>query len=119
MKYLLMYLKGEKPLAAGTTKSPAKLAKKKSESPKKKRTCKPDGDLIHKPRCVKLKSTMNARTKLQAHDIMKFTSNQNMCEFMEFVIEHMHFTEKMVYNTIWIGDLVEQSVRYTNLEQFV
>ena len=31
----------------------------------------------------------------------------------------MHFTEKMVYNTIWIGDLVEQSVRYTNLEQFV
>ena len=117
IKHLLMYLKGEKPLPAATSKSPAKVANKKSESPKKKRKCK--NDEAHKPRCMKLKSTMNARTKFQRYDIMKFTSNQNMCEFLEFMIEHMHFTEKMVYNTIWIGDLVEQSIRYTNLEEFV
>ena len=30
----------------------------------------------------------------------------------------MKFTEMMIYNTIWIGDVVEQSIRYTNLEQF-
>jgi len=30
----------------------------------------------------------------------------------------MLFTEKMIYNTVWIGDLVEQSIRHSNLEQF-
>ena len=39
-----------------------------------------------------------------------------MGEFMEFLVEHMKFTEKMIYDTIWIGDLVEQSIRFSNLE---
>ena len=41
-----------------------------------------------------------------------------MAEFLEFLLQHMLFTEKMIYNTVWIGDVVEQSIRHTNMEQF-
>lgn len=40
-----------------------------------------------------------------------------MTKFMEFLVKHMEFTEKIMYFTIIIGDIVEQSIRYTNLEQ--
>lgn len=41
-----------------------------------------------------------------------------MGEFMQFLAEHLSFTEKMIHLTILIGDLVEQSIRYTNLAEF-
>ena len=41
-----------------------------------------------------------------------------MGEFMQFLAEHLSFTEKMIHLTILIGDLVEQSIRYTNLQEF-
>ena len=50
--------------------------------------------------------------------MLKFASADNMAEFLEFLLQHMLFTEKMIYNTVWIGDVVEQSIRYSNIEQF-
>ena len=37
---------------------------------------------------------------------------------MEFLGDHMAFTEKMIHLTIFIGDVVEQAIRYNNLEAF-
>ena len=37
---------------------------------------------------------------------------------MQFLAEHLAFTEKMIHLTILIGDLVEQSIRYTNIQEF-
>ena len=67
---------------------------------------------------MKLKETMDKKTKLQSFEVLNFSSEQNMVDFMEFLQEHMSFTERMICFTIWIGDIVEQSIRYTNLEQF-
>lgn len=41
-----------------------------------------------------------------------------MAEFMVFLAEYMAFTEKQVHLTILIGDMVEQAIRYSNIEQY-
>jgi len=41
-----------------------------------------------------------------------------MCEFMKFLQKHIEFTNNMIYFMVYIGDIVEQSIRRTNLEQF-
>lgn len=65
---------------------------------------------------MNLKKTMNKKTKLQSYEILKFSSVENMCDFMKFLQKHIEFTNNMIYFMIYIGDIVEQSIRYTNLE---
>ena len=59
---------------------------------------------------------MHKKTKLQSHEVLNFSSIQNMCEFMKFLQKHIEFTNNMIYFMVYIGDIVEQSIRYTNLE---
>ena len=54
-----------------------------------------------------LKETMDQKTKLQSFKALNFSSETNMGEFMQFLAEHLSFTEKMIHLTILIGDLVE------------
>lgn len=61
---------------------------------------------------------MDQRSKLQHFSVLNFGSAVDMTKFMEFLVKHMEFTEKIMYFTIIIGDIVEQSIRYTNLEKF-
>ena len=41
-----------------------------------------------------------------------------MCQFMEFLAEYINFTEEMIYFTLIIGDIVEQSIRHSNIEEY-
>ena len=41
-----------------------------------------------------------------------------MGEFLEFLQQHMAFTEEMIHYTMHIGDIVEQAIRASNLEVF-
>lgn len=37
---------------------------------------------------------------------------------MEFLAEYINFTEEMIYFTLIIGDIVEQSIRHSNIEEY-
>ena len=50
--------------------------------------------------------------------MLKFSSAVNLAEFLEFLGEYMSFTEETIHQTILIGDMVEQAIRYTNIEAF-
>lgn len=72
----------------------------------------------HQIRNQHLKSTIDKGTKLQNYKVLNFSSQENMIEFLGFMTEHMAFTERMINFCLCLGDIVEQSVRKTNLEQF-
>ena len=80
MEYLIMYLRGEKP--ADPIKKQPKIAKKTDKARRKK---KDDHDHA-RPRCVKLKATMDQKTKLQNYEVLKFSSAENMAEFLQFLL---------------------------------
>ena len=61
---------------------------------------------------------MDPATRLQSHSVLGFSDETNMGEFVEFLGEHMAFTEQMIHQTICIGDVVEQAIRYNNLEAY-
>ena len=50
--------------------------------------------------------------------MLKFSSSENLAEFLEFLGEYMSFTEETIHQTILVGDMVEQAIRYTNIEAF-
>ena len=70
-----------------------------------------------KERCKNLKETVT-KAHFQHYSQLNFESVQAMADFCQFLFEHMNFTEKMAGFVVYLGDLVEQSVRYSNLEQF-
>ena len=61
---------------------------------------------------------MDAKSKLQSFSVLNFSSNENLAEFLAFLKKYMKFTEEQIYFTILIGDLVEQSSRQSNLDEF-
>tara|TARA_B110000285_G_scaffold187315_1_gene213033 strand:+ start:161 stop:589 length:429 start_codon:yes stop_codon:yes gene_type:complete len=113
LKSLSDYLSGKSDTQRAPKAKPKKLPKKvdpeKAGNP---------ADDTPQARCVALKATMDGKTKLQSYSVLSFSSETNMGEFMQFLAEHLAFTEKMIHLTILIGDLVEQSIRYTNIQEF-
>ena len=44
---------------------------------------------------------------MQDHKVLKFSSEGNLAEFLEFLCEYMSFTEATIHQTILVGDMVE------------
>ena len=66
----------------------------------------------------RLKSTMNKKTRLQSHVEMGLSSPEHLGQLLQFLGEYMRFTEDMIGYTILVGDVVEQAIRFSNLEKF-
>jgi len=58
------------------------------------------------------------KSLLENFAALNFADEENMGEFMRFLMKYMGFTEKMIHLTIYFGDIVEQAIRYSNLQQF-
>jgi hypothetical protein len=125
---VLSYLSRTTPLSTKATLSPkpskaGKDAKGGKASPRNK---KPENESLDKDdkvletglRNKELKSTMDKASKLQNYRVLKFSSEENLAQFLQFLGDHMTFTETMVQQTIIIGDMVEQAIRLNNLKAY-
>ena len=70
------------------------------------------------PRCAALKATMDRNSMLQRYDVLGFQSEENMGEFLDFLGQHIAFTEEYIHFTMLVGDVVEQAIRLTNSNQY-
>lgn len=71
-----------------------------------------------KPKCHELRATVDKKNKLQSYKVLNFNSVENQMGFLEFLARYIEFTEQMIYFVIYVGDMVEQAIRLSNLDQF-